>query len=391
MKKSNLALLFLTICMCTQRISIAVGNIFLGLALLTFFMLLYDRHKQGLLLFNKEYLPYYKVYGIFLLLVIPSVLFAGTFNVSFKNFMEMWIYRFMPFVVITNLNFEEKRWQKCLYAVLIYMSVDSVVALIQMLISGAQRGEGLGWGVLRLSSILITLLPISLILWFEKNTFFEKKYLPIVALMLLCGTIGTQSRGAWLVSIGIIIFVLFKYFRSNFKQVATILVCVFCIVGITAMSPHFQQRFLSIDNITTDRSNGDRIELWKAAWVMFQEKPIVGWGLNQSNKAYLEHYRRLEETQGLSHFHNNYVEMAVNTGIIGLTGYVFLIVAWLWLNRNWNNGYSVAISLAWLAFHAFGMIEYNVDLSTCIKTLWFVLGILTCLKVNSDKLKISDK
>jgi len=90
MCKSNLALLFLTIGMCSQRLSIAVGNIFLGLALLTFFIILYDRHKQGLPLFKKEYLPYYKIYGIFLLLLIPSVLFAGTLKISFKNFMEMW-------------------------------------------------------------------------------------------------------------------------------------------------------------------------------------------------------------------------------------------------------------------------------------------------------------
>src|SRR5574344_59175 len=385
MNLSELSLLCLTISMCTQRISIAIGNIFLGVALLIFFFLLYKRHKAGLPLLNSIYLSYYRIYGIFLILLLPSIFFTGQIDVSCKNFLEMWIYRFMPFVIITNLDFKDKFWQKCLLALLVYVSVDGLVALGQLAVLGQQRTLGLGDGVLRFSSIIATTIPITLVLWLDKMNFIQKKYLPICAMASLCGTLGTQSRGAWVVSAVVFLLVLLKYLNYNFKQVGGLIICVVCLVCGDGSSQSFRDRFFSIDNITTDRSNGDRIESWKSAWIMFQDKPVVGWGLNQSNKPYREKYRSKAETQGLSHFHNNYVEMAVNTGSIGLFGYLFLVLGWLWLHRDWSKGYNVAISLAWLAFHAFGMIEYNVDLSACIKTLWFVMGILACLNVNNGK------
>jgi len=388
MCKSNLALLFLTIGMCSQRLSIAVGNIFLGLALLTFFIILYDRHKQGLPLFKKEYLPYYKIYGIFLLLLIPSVLFAGTLKISFKNFMEMWIYRFMPFVLVTNLDYLDKFWKKCFLATIVYVGFDGAVCIIQLLTNHtdeAGRALGLGDGYLRFSSILVTLLAVALVFWLDKVDFPQKQIMPLCAIAMICGGIGVQSRGSWVVSAGIIFIVMLKYLGGSFKKVAAIVLCLACIIGITGTSQHFRERFCSIDNITTDRSNGDRIEGWKSAWVMFQDKPVVGWGLNQSNEPYRAKYRSKAETQGLNHFHNNYVEMAVNTGVIGFIGYMFLVIGWLWIHRDWSEGYNVAISLAWLAFHAFGMIEYNVDLSASIKMLWFVMGMLACLRVNSEQ------
>jgi O-antigen ligase len=38
------------------------------------------------------------------------------------------------------------------------------------------------------------------------------------------------------------------------------------------------QHFKSMTNISTDASNVERINRWKCAWRMFQDKPLMGFG-----------------------------------------------------------------------------------------------------------------
>ena len=380
-KISKIGLVFLTLGIIVQRASIALGNAFLGLALAGVVYSLYSKHKIGETLMATEYKVYYKSYAFFLICLLPSVLFAGQFNVSIKNFFEMWIYRFMPFVIVTCLVRDKQFLKKCLLGILCYISFDSTVSFVQMLLLHGARTWGIGGGFLRFASIIVTVLPIVLILWLEpKKDFPGKKFMPILFVGLCLGMLGLQSRGAWVATVLVLPIILGKYLRHDVRKLGVLVAIVVCVSSTFIFSQHFSQRLESITNITTDRSNGDRVEAWKSAWVMFKERPIVGWGLNQSNKPYLEHYRSPAETQGLSHFHNNYVEMLVNTGVIGFLGYVSFLGYMFWLHRRFSSSYNMMIFCMLLTFSIFGLIEYNIDLSASIKTFWFVLGALVCLK-----------
>ena len=72
-----ICLINLALAMCTQRMLIAVGNILYGISILFFLLHLYQRHKAGEQFFiSKENKQYFKVYGLFVLLLLPSVIFS---------------------------------------------------------------------------------------------------------------------------------------------------------------------------------------------------------------------------------------------------------------------------------------------------------------------------
>ena len=141
-----------------------------------------------------------------------------------------------------------------------------------------------------------------------------------------------------------------------------------------AASPALSQRLSSISNVTTDRSNGDRIEAWKKAAVMIQDKPVFGFGILQGGKAYLAHYRTKADTQGLHHFHNIYVQTAVDSGLVGLMGLAVWILSSFYLFRHVENPYAFAGFCAWIGFCTVGMFDYTLGMSAAVKTLLFMTG-----------------
>jgi len=85
-----------------------------------------------------------------------------------------------------------------------------------------------------------------------------------------------------------------------------------------------------------DSSVGYRIKLWEAGDHAFLERPFTGYGVGSAREL-------IESGTGLSqfpHFHNLYIQVAVETGIVGVLGFVlvsyFLLKA---LYLAWRGGY----------------------------------------------------
>ena len=74
---------------------------------------------------------------------------------------------------------------------------------------------------------------------------------------------------------------------------------------------------------------------------MIQDKPVFGFGILQGGKAYLAHYRTKADTQGLHHFHNIYVQTAVDSGLVGLMGLASWILSSFYLFRHVENSLCV--------------------------------------------------
>ena len=86
--------------MCTQRMSIAAGNIFYGLAILFFLLHLYQRHQAGeTFTVPKDCKRYFLVYGLYALLLLPSVFFSVDPGRSLSKFADYFIGRIwvLPF------------------------------------------------------------------------------------------------------------------------------------------------------------------------------------------------------------------------------------------------------------------------------------------------------
>ena len=107
------------------------------------------------------------------------------------------------------------------------------------------------------------------------------------------------------------------------------------VVGVLLLIPHSQQRIIHITSLelTSMREPGssitsipERLERMKAAWILFERHPWFGVGFDQ----YMSEVRRLEDegvVGGISapgtHAHNNYLHLAAEMGIAGLS--IFLL------------------------------------------------------------------
>ena len=119
MKVEKAMAICITIALCFQRLSMAAGSVFWGISIACFLFLLYQSYKLGHLRDRIDgFACYYKVIGFMMLCFIPSVILSVDIKTSAKAFAEMWIYRLMPFFMVT-LFVNNKRWLKNIYVAFI--------------------------------------------------------------------------------------------------------------------------------------------------------------------------------------------------------------------------------------------------------------------------------
>ena len=314
MKYNEWCLAALTLAMCTQRMSIAAGNIFYGLAILFFLLHLYQRHQAGeTFTVPKDCKRYFLVYGLYALLLLPSVFFSVDPGRSLSKFADYFIGRI--------------------------------------------------W------------VPATLVLWLTKKVSFPgRKYLIGCAVLMVLGALGSGTRSSWVGMLAVLPFILYEGFVSSPKKAAAIVAILCCFGMFMYQTPALHERFISIANITTNRSNGDRVEAWKVGAEMVKARPLTGFGILEGGRVYLAHYRTKADTQGLNHFHSNYVQTAVDSGLPGLTGLLVFLLYNFWNFRHLGNPYELIGFCAWVGFCAVGLFDYTLGMSAAVKALWFMTG-----------------
>lgn len=383
----------IAIALCFQRLSMAMGSIFWGIAIACFLFLLYKSYKAGDLCARvRIFRNYYKVIALLLLCFIPCVVFSVDIKTSFKAFAEMWIYRLMPFFMVT-LFIHNKQWLKTIVvAFVIATCIDCLVAAYQVYGMHAFRGWGFGGHTLNLASLLCIMVPMYAVVVFDD--IFSEKLKNICKVALICcviGLIAGKSRGAWLTLAITLPLVSCYYIVQSKKALAICLIIVLAIGAGFASSKQYKKRLLSIGNTTTDVSNADRIRVWQSCFKMISDYPITGVGLGNFKKVYNKgHYRLKTTVQDLPHSHNNYLQLWSEGGTIGFFGFMTMTLFILFSNlKMWLKTkipYYLMIWGAWLGFMIFGMFDLIIDHSAITKTWWFLLGALL-VYINDSKLK----
>jgi len=390
--------LFLCCSMCVQRISMALGNCFFGLALIIF---LYNcwLQKFSLPRLFKERIGnnFLKVYGVFLVCFLPSVIFSDMPGFSLKQFFEMFIYRALPFFMLALFVEKKELLDKLLFIFLGVEALDSLVSVWQVYGSpsfqpfkaphAGYRGIGFGGQVLNLAALLASLIPVTALIILDNSFSKRLKQVAYIALpcMLLGAVIGIKSRALWLLIIALAPFVLYKYAKES-KKVLCVSLVLFLLGGTFFVSnPRYMRRLKSSVNMTTDVSNRDRLWLWKSSLNMMKDYPLTGVGLGNFRRYYRAKYQLHQIKQKkLSHAHNNWMHLGADAGIPGLLGYSFL-TAWVVLGCFWQwlktkNVYDLMLFCAWAGFSGYGLIDLTADASISVKLICFLSGIILCYK-----------
>ncbi|WP_421856272.1 O-antigen ligase family protein [Marinomonas sp.] len=220
---------------------------------------------------------------------------------------------------------------------------------------------------------------------FASSIYFlsHKRYFWLV-LSLIAGGCGvgasvlSASRGGW-VALPLIGFFLYWQSRFLFKRrtwfflgiVTCLLIISAVLIPQTGVKERIDEAFGDISHyasgVNKDTSVGLRFEMWKAAFYMFQESPVLGAGMHSSivvKKELLDEGLVIPEALAYDHAHNEYINALGYRGIVGLAFLllVYLVPLRLFLKKmdqykeDWNiKSYAMAGALVPMCYMDFGL------------------------------------
>ena len=145
-------------------------------------------------------------------------------------------------------------------------------------------------------------------------------------LLLIClplAILATQTRGVWLSFAGSILVLLLVSSSSRVRRACLCLVLAGGVGLLAVLS--FDDAKLSIYDRLEERSPLDfRVVMYRTGVEMFLEKPLIGWN---SDDIQPELAKRVDDFhQKAFFFHNTYLEIAVQHGLVGLALYLWIVV-----------------------------------------------------------------
>jgi O-antigen ligase len=155
----------------------------------------------------------------------------------------------------------------------------------------------------------------------------------------------SYTRAAWIsviLSVGVLFLVLLKI-----KLRYVLLIALAGVIWLTgqriaiihkmeknrqASSASLTEHVKSISNITTDESNLERLNRWNAAFRMFRERPVFGWGPGTYMFKYAPYQRAGDKTSISTDFgdmgnaHSEYIGPLVESGFLGTVSFIIICI-----------------------------------------------------------------
>ena len=389
-KNSEMMLtVLISLMICTTRSSMVLGNLIYSLIILmTLVTCWYRRHEISV---PQTIRQYGWAYVVMLLCVLPSALISNDIAVTTKSFFNIWVWKVLVIVPILLFIKSSRKLYAILSVFFVYMGIDAVSAFAQYLLGynlgpGGRAGGVIHGSMMGLAMLLTLAFPLALIAAYDKRfPSYVRKSAVFSLFCMLLGMWGNQSRGSWLFNGINGALITLRYCFVNIRYVLVLLVAVVGIGYAFSSNQAYVARFESTFNISTDGSNLGRIYVWEADKQMIMDHPVTGVGPGLWQKTYREHYKLKQETQDLGHSHNNLLQIASESGLLGLVGFlgfsIFMFCKSLIHYVKSRNPYDLSIMVGFISYlFLFGSIDYTWGNSSGIRMFWIVMGIMIQLK-----------
>ncbi len=277
-----------------------------------------------------------------------------------------------------------------LYLTTIDCLLTAPQSLLHLYLGQYARGWGLGGNPLYLAGIMCMLLPVALVIVMDAG--FEKRLKKAASCAIagiIVGLIFNKSRSAWLTELLVIPLAIYKYIKQQKKYLIIFVLVLAGVATFMATNPAYVDLVRSITNVTTARSNKERLLVWESAVHMVQDHPVTGVGLGQFREKYSQ-YQSNETQVTVRHVHSNYLQMAAETGLVGLAGFLFFIGYYLVTSlknyRQYHDPYDRLIFVVILSnIVLMGLFDYTLMMSSGKRIMWFLLAILLQMKATEKQ------
>ncbi len=176
-----------------------------------------------------------------------------------------------------------------------------------------------------LAMALIMVLPLVRYLQMQSENKLIRLGFYGVMILIAFSIIGSQSRGAFLGGTAMAIFMILK---SRQRLLLSVVLIGFMAVAANFVPQKWIERMQTIESYEEDGSALSRLEVWRFAFEVANDRPIVGGGFRASydDSIYLKYIPDARKGGGRN-YHSVYFEILGELGYIGLFIYLSLIFA----------------------------------------------------------------
>ncbi len=246
---------------------------------------------------------------------------------------------------------------------------------------------------------------------------FEKKYhntwklfALVILLILFVGFYLSFSRAAWLslvISIGLFILIYFKI------KVKWIILTAIGLLGLFLVMRHqvimnleknkqdtstkgrLSEQIQSMSNISTDRSNKERLNRWHAAYSMFKDKPVFGHGPGTYQFVYGGYQHSADLTlMSTNHgwfgtAHSEYLLPLSEEGLLGMLSIIavfattafYAIRVYYRANQYWVKWMSMAIFMSLMTYYIHALLNNFLDTDKASVLFWTYTAMIVAFDI----------
>ncbi len=227
-------------------------------------------------------------------------------------------------------------------------------------------------------------------------------------LIFIIALIFSYTRAAWVsLAVALISFALlllrikFKYIMIAFVGVATVAFVYQTEIVMKLeqnrqdASQDFDKHIQSISNISTDASNLERLNRWNAAFRMFAERPVFGWGPGTYSFEYAPFQHAHEKTiistnmGDKGNAHSEYIGPLSESGVLGVLTFLGIIVCTLstgfrlyyTLKDNETKKIVLVTLLGFITYIVHGFLNDFLDTDKASVPFWGFIAILVAIDI----------
>ena len=264
----------------------------------------------------------------------------------------------------------------------------------------------------RIAKYISLLLPIAVCIFLWYKDIMSRLFLALLIILCSFSLVLTMSRTSW---IAILITMLFVGFAVQKKLLMVIVIGV-CALLIFILPSKFIKHAKTVTQVdkffASKKILGERLLCWKASISMIQDHPLLGIGPGKKNfrDAFQLYGGKIKEAEKqikkektsvqpkeiktrkkslvkgvekLSHAHNIFLHIWVETGIVGLLAFLWLFVTVFYAaiksGRSLKSGYEKALLLG-ITASLISIFSHGLTDSFWKKPdalfLWYIIGIL---------------
>lgn len=306
---------------------------------------------------------------------------------KFSSFMLLVVIVYYYFGFIP-LNYN--RFKKILYVLFTTILLMSILALVNFI--GADKSDvrftANGQNVIGFSRYLVIMTIMIVTLAFNKNHILNRKTAIVFSLTSFLLVILTNTKGALLsLILSIILTLLTVGKRAQLrKNLYKILIVILILILILIILPNkYTHRYVNIGEVFSRGSFHSRISLYSQAITSWLNNPLVGVGFGNYKFVNLE---------GYTYPHNIFLEILSETGIIGITLFILLIINILFniekqikeYNNDKNKIYIIMLKTSFIALLISAQFSGNIYGNSIL----FLIGALSIKFSNYTNINVKN-